>query len=90
MRINGIWECPDADQEVGARHVGHTEKYQLASSEPMPPLANESGELGELEDEPMHDLLGEENVHVDDDMSNPVEEGTTTMEEDNIEDLALL
>ena len=72
MQINGIWEVPNADQEVGGRHVGHTKKYQLASSEPMQELAYESWELGKLDDEPMHDLRGEENVPVDDDMSNPM------------------
>ena len=55
MRINGIWECPDADQEVGAKHIGDTERVQTASREPMPPLASEAGELGELNDEPMTD-----------------------------------
>ena len=55
MRINGIWECPDIDQEVGAKHVNDTKRYQCASREPMPPLANEAGELGELQDEPMCD-----------------------------------
>ena len=49
MRINGIWECPDADLEVGAKHVGETERFHTASCEPMPPLlANEAGEFGIL------------------------------------------
>ena len=52
MRINGISECPDPDQEVGAKHIGATEGYQLASHEPMPLLGTEIDELGELEDEP--------------------------------------
>ena len=52
MRINGIWECPDADQEVRAKHIGETERFQIASREPMQPLqANEAGELGDLHDE---------------------------------------
>ena len=87
MRINGIWECPDADQEVGAKHVGETERYQIASREPMPPLANEAGELGDLQDEPLSDptMHGEE----ENENSNQVEEGTTNLEDED-EDLALL
>ena len=89
MRINGIWECPDADQEVGAKHVGDTERYQLASREPMPPLANEAGDLGELKDEPIcdstlhgagEDQTEEHSNHVDDDDAL----------DDEVEDLALL
>ena len=90
MRINGIWECPDADQEVGAKHVGDTERYQCASREPMPPLANEAGELGDLEDEPICKLSnhGEED-EPNEETSNQVNEDTTTVE-DETEDLALL
>ena len=65
MQINGIWECLDANQEVGAKHVKDTERYQYASREPIPPLANEVGELGELKDESMCDsrVHGEEDVN---------------------------
>ena len=55
MCINNIWECPDVGQEVGAKHVSDIGRYQSASREPMPPLANEASELGELQDEPMCD-----------------------------------
>ena len=55
MRINGILECPDVDQEVGAKHIGDSERVQTASHKPMPPLASEVGEFGELNDEPMTD-----------------------------------
>ena len=24
MRIQGIWDCPDQDQEVGAKHINET------------------------------------------------------------------
>ena len=88
MRINGIWECPDADQEVGAKHIGDTERFQSASREPMPPLGTEAGELGELEDEPPCDSSrhGEED---EPDSSNPAEEDTTNVEEE-AKDLAPL
>ena len=78
MRINGIWECPDADQEVGAKHVGDTKRYLCASREPMPALANETGELGELNDDPMCDstVHGEEEEK-NDKHSNRVEDDTT-------------
>jgi hypothetical protein len=61
MRINGIWECPDADEEVGAKQIGNTERFQAASGEPMPPLANEAGEFGDLEDAPSCEPLGHDN-----------------------------
>ena len=38
MLINGIWECPNTDQEVGAKHIRDTKRYQSATREPMPPL----------------------------------------------------
>ena len=61
MPVTGIWECLDADQEVGAKHVSDTKSYQCASRRPMPSLANEADELGELQDEPMCDsTLGED------------------------------
>ena len=87
MRINGIWECPDADQEVGAKHVGDTERVQSASREPMPPIADEAGELGDLNDEPMcvpsQASNKEDNSHED-------QEETLTLEEEEADDLALL
>jgi hypothetical protein len=67
MRINGIWECPDADEEVGAKQIGNTERFQAASGEPMPPLANEAGEFGDLEDAPSCEPLG----HDDNDQLRP-------------------
>ena len=89
MRINGIWECPDADQEVGAKHVGDTERYQCASREPMPSLANEATELGELKDELMSNpTLLEEGEEENDDHSNQLDEGAAL--DDDIEDFALL
>ena len=89
MRINGIWECPDADQEVGAKHVGDTERYQCASREPMPPLANEAGELGELKDEPMSNpSFLEQGEEDNDEHSNQADEDVAL--DDEIEDLALL
>ena len=39
----GLSKC---NQEVGAKNVGNTKRYQPASCEPMPPLANKVGELG--------------------------------------------
>ena len=31
MRIQGIWDCPDQDQEVGAKHINETEMFQMTS-----------------------------------------------------------
>ena len=52
MRIQGLWECPDQDQEMGAKHIDSTERFQQASREPIPPLAGgQPGELIDLEDD---------------------------------------
>ena len=31
MRIKALWECPDQDEEVGAKHIAYTEKFRPAS-----------------------------------------------------------
>ena len=49
MRIKALWECPDQDEEVRAKRVADTERFQAASREPIPPLAGEPGELIELD-----------------------------------------
>ena len=51
MRIKALWECPDQDEKVGAKHIVDTERFQTASREPVPPLANEPGELIDLDDD---------------------------------------
>ena len=38
MRIQDIWDCPDRDQEVGAKHINETEMFQMTSREPMEPI----------------------------------------------------
>ena len=50
MRIQGIWDCPDQDQEVGAKHINETEMFQMTSREPREPIDEEVGVLGDLED----------------------------------------
>ena len=64
MRIQGIWDCPDQDQEVGAKHINETEMFQMTSREPMEPIDEEAGDLVDLEDvtdfEHMHDLADQE------------------------------
>ena len=56
MRIKALWECPDQDEEVGAKNLANTERFQHASREPIPPLAGEPGELIELDDELIEDI----------------------------------
>ena len=51
MRIKALQECPDQDEEVGAKHIADTERFQQASHEPIPPLANEPEELIDLDDD---------------------------------------
>ena len=56
MRIKALWECPDQDEEVGAKHIVDTEMFQQASRDPIPLLAGEPGELIELDDELIEDF----------------------------------
>ena len=50
MRIQGIWDFPNQDQEVGAKHINEIEMFQMTSREPMEPIDEEAGVLGDLED----------------------------------------
>ena len=45
MRIKALWECPDQDEEVGAKHIAEGEWFQEASREPIPPLLVNRGSL---------------------------------------------
>ena len=54
MRIKVLWECPDQDKEVGAKHIAEGERFQAASREPIPPF-REPGEIIELDDELLED-----------------------------------
>ena len=45
MRIQGIWDCPDQDQEVGAKHINKTEMFQMTCREPMEPIDEEARNL---------------------------------------------
>ena len=55
MRIKALSECPDQDEEVEAKHIVNTERFQQASHEPIPPLGDEPGELFALD----YDLRGD-------------------------------
>ena len=86
MRIKALWECPDQDEEVGAKNLADTERFQPASREPIPPLAGEPGELIELDDELIEDislarLTGEDNARIAEETSIRDEE------ENDIDDL---
>ena len=50
MRIQGIWDCLDQDQEVGTKHINESEMFQMTSREPMEPINEEAGDLVDLED----------------------------------------
>mgnify|MGYP000123099338 CR=1 FL=1 len=50
MRIKRIWDCPDKDQEVRAKHINETEMFQITSRETIKPIDEEVGDLVELED----------------------------------------
>ena len=50
MRIQGIWDWLDQDQEVGVKHINETKMFQMTSREPMEPIDEEAGVLGDLQD----------------------------------------
>ena len=50
MRIQGIWDCPDQDQEVGSKHINETERFQLAFREALEPIDEDVGDLVDSED----------------------------------------
>ena len=62
MRINALWEGPDQDKEVRAKHIVDTERFQLTSREPIPPLARELIDLDNevIEDPMVACLIGED------------------------------
>ena len=81
MERKALWECPDQDEEVGAKHIAKGERLQAASREPIPPLAGEPGELIELDDDLLEDptvasLTGEDAgaQNSDDSSENEAEE----------------
>ena len=51
VRTQGIWDCPDQDQEVGAKHINETKMFQMTSRETMEIMDEEAGDLVDLEDE---------------------------------------
>ena len=51
IRIKALWECPDQDEEVGAKHIADTERFQQASHESIPPLVDEPKDLINLDDD---------------------------------------
>ena len=64
-----MWECPNQDEDVGAKHIADTERFQRDSREPIPLLVGEPGELIELDDELIEDLMvarlaQEDNAHI--------------------------
>ena len=86
MRIKALWECPNQDEEVRAKHIAEGERFQAASREPIPPLAGEPRELIELDDELLEDptiasLTGEyaDTQNSEDSSQNEAEENDELM-----------
>ena len=50
MRTKALWECPNQDEEVGAKHIVDTERFQQAFRELIPPLTDEPREIIDLDD----------------------------------------
>ena len=57
MRIKALWECPDQDEEVGAKHIADTKWFQQASREPILPLDDEPRERIDLDDDLREDPM---------------------------------
>ena len=50
MRIKALWECFNQDEELGAKHIADTERFQQAFRDLIPPLGDEPKELIDLND----------------------------------------
>ena len=85
MWTKALWECPDQDEEVRAKHVADTERFQVASWEPIPPLAGERGELMEPDDELIEDPTVASLSGVDADAQN-IDDSSQNGDEENDED----
>ena len=65
MRIQGIWDCPDQEQKVRAKHINETEMFQMTSREPMEPIDEEAGDLVDFEDVSKSEHTNESTEHTD-------------------------
>ena len=88
MRIQGIWDCRDQDQEVREKHINEIEMFQMTSREPMEPIDDEIGDLVDLEDvsESKHTHDSTENTK---DANKDNLEQITNLEEPPLPDLLL-
>ena len=86
MRIQGIWDCLDQDQEVG--HINETKMFQMTSREPMEPIDEEVGDLMDLEDLLQSEHTQETKEHTDEEKGyNP--DQRVSPEEPGLPDLHL-
>ena len=88
MRITGIWDCPNQDQEVGAKHINETEMFQMTSREPMEPIDEEAGELVDLEDVTQFEHTSDSGEPGDDTNENSLEQSVVP-EEPSMPDLLI-
>ena len=85
MWLRALWECPNQDEEVGAKHIANTKRFQPASREPIPPLASEPGELIELdndltEDPTIASLSRVDTIALKVDDSSPIDDESNDMD----------
>ena len=66
IRIQGIWNCPNQDQEVGAKHINETKMFQMSCREPMEPIDKEARDLIDLEDVLESEHCNESTYHTED------------------------
>ena len=88
MRIQGIWDCPGQDQEVGAKYTNKIEMFQMTFREPMELIDEEARDLMDLENvsdfEHAHD-----SVDLIEDANDEKVEQTSDLVEPPLRDLLL-
>ena len=88
MRIQGIWDCPDQEQKVRAKHINETEMFQMTSREPMEPIDEEAMDLVDLQDVSESEHTHESTEHTDEaNEDNP--DQRVSPEESSLPDLLL-
>ena len=89
MRTTRIFDCPDQDQEVGAKHINETEMFQMTSREPMEPIDEEARELVDLEDVTQFEHTSDSREHWDDTKENSLEQQSFVPKEPSMPDLLI-
>ena len=88
MRIQGIWDWLDQDQEVGVKHINETKMFQMTSREPMEHIDEEARDLVDLEDVLESEHTQETTDHTDEEKGDNPDQRVSP-EEPSLPDLLL-